>query len=465
MSRHFSSIKYLLLVPVFFNFSCASGPKSQPLIFDTARIASVSSAGPGSLLEAESLEVIPSSKTQLLLAMATPFLLGVEIKMDALKEEGYADWRMSRLNNLSDLQSMRIIFTARLPEGGSERQSGTIFLPTVPSGQTRVLTWVIFEKGTELRRDNTPSRGKGLEMPFITAIAALGYAVWVPDYTGMGDGLGAHEYCVAESLADSALDGLTAARYWLGNVKEAGRQVYQESGRLAIIGYSEGGLAAMGTLKAIAEGRLPTPGLRLIAVYPMGAPLNLGIVIPDIGPGPYLLNHAEYQVFLALGWVRAYPKKLKLSDILSPETIKRIVPLYDGTKSDVDVGKRIAAIVGKEVDSITDVDIFKPKYLIALRQDPASTAYYRLQTETRLDRWTPPLGVPIILAATPTDDIVPFANTWNEYDWAKHNAPKADVTLVELSTATHIIAGAEAFLYAMVDFDKRETELAESAAD
>jgi hypothetical protein len=69
---------------------------------------------------------------------------------------------------------------------------------------------------------------------------------------------------------------------------------YRESGRLAIIGYSEGGQAAVGTLVAIAEGRIATPGLSLEAAYPMGAPLNLGIGVPSLGPDPVAFGRPDY---------------------------------------------------------------------------------------------------------------------------------------------------------------------------
>jgi pimeloyl-ACP methyl ester carboxylesterase len=448
----------LLLLPALFLFSCAGIPEPQSQIYENSIFATESSA-PGSLLEAEALSVIASGKARQILAITSPRVIGAQIKMDVLEKAGYAAWRASRLNTLSDIRHIRIVFAARSPGGGCERQSGTIFLPAVISGSTRELTWLIVAKGTEMRREFTPSRGKGVEMPFITTAAALGYAVWVPDYSGMGDGRGVHAYCVAESLADSAFDGLAAARQWLRQATENGRRTYRESGRLAIIGYSEGGLTVMGALRAIADKRIPTPGLRLIAVYPMGAPLNLALGVSFLGVKPYVLNHPEYQVFLALGWMRVYPGHFELADVLLTGTIENIVPLFDGTRDGKDLNRKIAKIVGKKVGSVIDSDIFAHEYLSVLRRDPASTAYYRLQEENRLDRWTPPPGIPIIFAAAPTDEVVPFANSSNEYDWARENAPLADVTLVRLASADHLSAGVEAYLFSIVDLEKREATL------
>jgi hypothetical protein len=161
-------------------------------------------------------------------------------------------------------------------------------------------------------------------------------------------------------------------------------------------------------------------------------------------------------VFLALGWMRAYPDTFALDDILLAGTIEKIVPLFDGTRSEKEVGRRMARIVGKRVGAVTDSDIFASDYLSLIRRDPDSDAWYRLWEEYRLDRWTPPAGIPIILAATPTDDVVPFANSSNEFEWARENAPRADVTLVRLASADHASAGVEAILYSIVDLEKRE---------
>jgi Dipeptidyl aminopeptidases/acylaminoacyl-peptidases len=419
---------------------------------------------PGELLEASALEIIPASEAGKTLRLAAPFLLGTQIKMDLLAREGYAAWRQGRLSSMGDVQGVRISFNARLPEGGVERQSGMLYLPAPRPGETRELSWIIFLKGTELLRDYTPSRGKGNELPFVQSAAALGYAVWMPDYSGMGDGAGVHEYCVAESLADSALDGLAAARAWLEATNRDGIQPYRESGRLAVMGYSEGGLAAMGTIVALAERRIETPGLDLEVAYPMGAPLNLGIGVPRLGPEPSVFNRPDYQVFLALGWVRAFPDKLKLGDIFLPRTIERIVPLFDGKTSGEDLCREIAAIVGKKDGSVTDSDLFTADYCAALRREPESTAYYKLQLEERLDQWSPPAGLPIVLAASPTDEIVSFQNSQNEYEWARTNAPGSKLELVRLANSTHVKGAMEALLYAFLDLERRESDARAASA-
>ena len=449
----------VLLILVLCVSSCTTVSSPQALGFDKDSFGPRFVPEPGTLLGAISLQSVSSSKNRLLLTRASPWMISFWIKMTVLNTEGYAAWRSSRLATLSDVLPVRIIFSARLPGGGHENQSGTIFVPVLRSDRIQELTWLIFTKGTELRSDFTPSRGKGGELPIITTAASLGYAVWVPDYSGMGDSRGIHEYCVAESLADSALDGLAAARLWLNTATIAGHQAFSESGRLAIIGYSEGGLAAMGTFKALAEDHISAPGLKLEAVYAMGAPFNLSTGISALWEKGCELSHPEYQIPLVLGWARAYPEEVDLSTIFLPRTIDRILPLFDGNRSDVELNRQIRAIAGGRGGVVTGEDIFRSDYLETLRRDPESIPYIRVQVEARLDSWSPPPDVPLILAATPTDDTVPFANSQNEYDWVRQHASLDDITLVRLASKGHIVAGVEAYLYAIVDFDKREAKL------
>ena len=236
-------------------------------------------------------------------------------------------------------------------------------------------------------------------------------------------------------------------------------QAYRESGRLAIIGYSEGGLAAMGSLYSdFRRADSNAPDFPLNRFIPWGRPLNLILGVSDLGEEPLVLSHPEYMIFLALGWSQAYPKEVRLSDIFLPRTIEKILPMFDGARSDEDLNRLIPATLGEKGWPRLPMRIFsRREYLSALRRDPQSNAYARLQAQARLDQWTPPTGfVPIILAATPTDETVPFANSQNEFYWAAQNAPAADVSLVRLASSGHISAGIEAFLYAIVDLDKRE---------
>jgi len=409
----------------------------------------------GLLIKATEVKRIPARKPRAMLAIASPLVLDRAIDMSVLEGVGYANWRDERGDGLHDVKRIRISFLARLPEGGLDRQSGMLFLPVPRSGESAKLTWIVFLRWTEHLRDEVPSREGGSERTLMEAAAALGYAVWAPDYAGAGDSAGAQEYCVPESMAASALDGLAAARSYLA---DGHRSRYAETGRLAVLGYSQGGLAAMSTLRALSDGSIPVPGLRLAAGYALGAPLDLLIGVPFREEGGSVVARPDYSVLLAMGWARAYPDSIKLEEILLPGVVANVVPLFDGLRDGDELCKLIAEAVGKKTGEVLDSDLYRPEYLSALGTAPDTVPLYAAQDEYRLDRWTPPADYPIVIAASPDDEIVPFGNSAGAYGWIKEKNPAADVSLVRLASDSHGRAGLEGLLYALVDIDKRERE-------
>lgn len=410
----------------------------------------------GGLLEWGRAGIIAAQDARKTFDLVSPAVLGLFFRLDVLKEAGYPEWRASRRAVLKDVEAVRLSFAARVPEGGLDRQSGMVYLPVASAADPSPLSWVIYFKGTELRRDATPSRDGGFEVLMVRALAALGFAVFVPDYAGMGDGMGVQEYCVPDSLAASGLDGLAAARHWMAGEASRGRPARSESGRLYILGYSEGGLSTMAATERLVTGRMEAPGLELRAAYPLAAPFDLMSAVPQLTAGPAPLSHPEFQVYIVLGWARAYPGIVKPEEILSRRTLESIVPLYDGKTSSYRILREISRVVGKRSDRITDADIFAPAYLEALRKDPESLPYYRLQSAARLDRLVPGDGLALVFAASPTDDIVRFSNSETAYQWAKEHSPQAEVRLVRLASRNHNFGAVEGLVYAMADLDRRE---------
>lgn len=410
----------------------------------------------GQLLEAREARVVSLLKPRAMLAIASPLVLGRAIDTSILDAAGYPVWREERRSGLVDVQSVRISFSARLPEGGTERQSGMLHLPVPESARARALTWVVFLRGSEHLKNEVPSRGGGSEKSLMEATAALGYAVWAPDYAGMGDSDGVQEYCVPESMAASALDGLAAARSFVaGN-----SSYYTETGRLVILGYSQGGLATMATLEAAAKGSILTPGLRITAGYPLGAPLDLLLGVPFILEGTPVIVRPDYNILLVLGWARAYPGMIKVKDILLPGIIDEVVPLFDGTRDGDELCRCIAKAAGKKHDAVVAEDLYQPAYLSAIELEPGTVPYFSLQNAARLDRWSAPAGYPLMLAASPEDELVPFHNSQNAFDWMSQHNPATEVSLTRLRSGSHRRAAVEGLLYALIDMDSRERKVA-----
>lgn len=410
----------------------------------------------GQLLGWREYRPMRSRSLRRLFSLAAPLVLSIQIASVNLDRLKYSEWRARRGPELRDIRMIRISFAARVPERAVERQSGLLLLPELKTGERRAMSWVVFMKGTEFLRQVVPSRRRAIELPFAASLAALGHAVWMPDYAGMGEGNGVQEYCVPDSLAASGADGLAASRSWLAMRRGRGDGGYEETGRLAVMGYSEGGTAAMAFLDSLTQGRLEAPGLELSAGYPMGAFLDLMSIEGEHGQEPVALPRPAFQIYMAMGWARAYPEEIRVRDVLSPRTVEYLVPLFDGTRISERLDSRIARVFGRRKGGALDTDIYSDAYLRQVRKDPRLAPYLRMREERRLDRCALPPRLPVILAATPTDEVVPFSNSAGALEWARSHAPDSSMELVTLAAKDHLLGAIEALLYAVVDFDKRE---------
>ena len=424
-----------------------------------SELPSLKSPAAGDLLGWNEYRPIRSESLRRLFALAAPLILSTRTKSAEFDRLEYVEWRKKRADELYDIRMIKVSFVASRPEGGVERQSGLLLLPELKGGETRDVGWVVFMKGSEFRKKEVPSRRRSVELPFAASLAALGYAVWAPDYAGMGEGEGVQEYCVPDSLADSGAQGLTAARNWMA-LRRASKcdSGYGETGRLAVMGYSEGGTAAMAFLDSIARGRSSVPGLSLTVGYPMGALLDLRAIEPVRGETPAVLPHPAFLIYIVMGWARAYPNEVRIQDVLSPRVVEKLVPLFDGRRSVDRLDAWIARTFKRKKGEVLDTDVFAPEYLTGLRENPDRVPYCRMQMERRLDRRIPP-GLPVILAATPKDEVVPFPNSAAAVAWAREHVPGSDVKLVELAGPDHLMGGIEALLYAIVDLDQREASI------
>ncbi len=241
--------------------------------------------------------------------------------------------------------------------------------------------------------------------------APLGYAVWMPDYPGMGDAPGIQPCCDPGSLARSTLDGLAAARSYLDSQDSSG---YTESGRLYVIGYSEGGLAAMAIIRAIerrtswteAGGSAPPRRLTLMAEYPMGAPLNLSLGFAENLANDKPVENPAYVLLLFSGFARIHPQSVILEDIIRDDVRSSILPLLGETKNANEINRDLAAVLKIPQWGIRAADMLKPGFIADLKSDARNNRVMRVIESARMDRWEPEPGIPMTLAASRRDKLV-----------------------------------------------------------
>jgi alpha-beta hydrolase superfamily lysophospholipase len=348
-----------------------------------------------------------------------------------------------------------------------------------------------------------PSRYAGSESRIGAVIASLGYAVWMPDYPGMGVAPGIQTYCDPGSLARSSLDGFAAARSFLAlKIEASGRSgadssdrldaaaisarasAGTESGRFYVMGYSEGGLAAMSVARSVEEGSLwsetgesaPPSGLSLAGIYAMGAPLDLSRGFRGDMSADTRLGNPAYTLFVLSGYARAHPDLVDPLRIIRADIRESIVPLLGTDRSAEDINRLIAAMRKKNPKDIVASDVLEKDLLAELRADHLSDPLFRALDGARMDSWNPDPLIPLTLAASRKDRTVPYDHSGEamrrfsaarnaslagsaSLNGAAGGTGAAGPRLLDLASDSHTKAGVEALLFAVMDLDGAEALL------
>lgn len=160
---------------------------------------------------------------------------------------GYG-WDYSNLT-LNPVRSYKVTYNTTDVNGDPTVASGAVYIPTLTNCTYAPI--VAYEHGTEFDRNNVPSKNKyvGQGIYFSTT----GYIAVMPDYLGLGDNAGVHLYQHSETEATATLDLIRAVRTYLDTTTAT---PVMDNGQVFITGYSQGGHAAMATLKHIEDNTL-----------------------------------------------------------------------------------------------------------------------------------------------------------------------------------------------------------------
>jgi fermentation-respiration switch protein FrsA (DUF1100 family) len=248
------------------------------------------------------------------------------------------------------------------------RSTGAVGEPTAVSGMLLVpeqarrsgpLPLVGFGVGTHgIGDDAAPSRlvstGRDWETGLMALVLARGIAVAVTDYQGLGTP-GDHVYMVGRALGANVLDSMRAARELLPHELPQG-------GPAAIMGYSEGGVAA-----AWAAQLQPTyaPELTLAGVAAGAAAADIELAGPT-------LDGSFFSFFLAygaIGYAAAYPE-LDLEPYLSSDARDGIEALrHTNVLQAAMRGPRFA-----HIDELTSPNVLElPEWRARLRENRLGT--------------------------------------------------------------------------------------------
>ena len=301
-------------------------------------------------------------------------------------------------------------------------ESGRVFFP--PSWRLRGrprLPLVLYTHATMLNKLDAPSTFGGHEWMLGAAAAAYyGFAVAMPDQPGMGgDAQAYHPFLHARSLAYSTLDSIPAVERLFTEDSYLARRNYGWDGRLYVMGYSEGGYAALATVKELATHPEDYAGrISLTGAACMAGPFDLsgttrGVIIEPEHP----FSHAFYLPYVLMAYQAVYGNLVDPLAAFAPVLLEQrddgnILQWTDGSRSGLAVDDLIAGRLAMPADAVVLRQVLNPAWLASQLDDPAyaTSTIRKLLVENDLCRgWRPSL--PILFSQSAADRDVPIQNT------------------------------------------------------
>lgn len=156
---------------------------------------------------------------------------------------------------------------------------------------------------TQVGNPNNPAVGESTLIA--TNFAAQGYIVVAPNYAGYDESeLDYHPYLVAEQQSTDMVDALDSARSIIDRKKRANDANYvkiDDSGKLFIAGYSQGGYVTMATARLLESQNKP-----VTAIAPSSGPYALAAFGDDIFRGNVNIGASRFAPLLGIGLQEKY---------------------------------------------------------------------------------------------------------------------------------------------------------------
>ncbi|MBN1343738.1 MAG: hypothetical protein JXQ73_13715 [Phycisphaerae bacterium] len=334
----------------------------------------------------------------------------------ALEDPLGIDWQDLIEQALVNLAVYRkITYMSRDADGNPIELTGMLYLPRRGLRVCPMeVPLIAYPHGTELKKDQVPSNNAGDEFIFGAAGAIFGgFAVAMPDLPGMGgaDPNRYHPYCHADSLAYSVVDMIRAVRQYL---EETLPHKYRWNGRLYIMGYSEGGYAAMATVREIQLRGQEYGGLSITGSACMAGPYDLSGVMrrtmidPNVHfPRPFFLP------YMVMGYNAVYGGAFDPNGAMSATLLPDIISWMDGSREGSDVDTLIMAKLGLVPPNWpVPQDLFNASWVAEQIADDVyeTSEVGQLLTANNLwSGWVP--NRPMLMRQSPDDDLVPYENS------------------------------------------------------
>jgi hypothetical protein len=326
------------------------------------------------------------------------------------------------------VRAYRLVYRSIDPQGAPVLASSLVALPEVCSG---VLDQAVWMHGTTVYRGEAASvNAESSDRGAAFAFAAACYMTTAPDYLGLGEGQGYHPYDHVPSEVTAALDALLASRQLAAELD------CELSVATSVSGHSQGGPAALGLARAMAQGQ--APGHELVALAPMSGPYDMrsSLALAIEGQIAYA---AAYLGYLTVAWNRLHGLYAAPRDAFLPPYDQSVEQLFDNEHT----AEQVFAGLPTTLDAL-----FTPSFLESLRQ-PSGALRQALDEASQVCDWRPP--VEVRLYASTADADVPIANS--VYCQQAFLDNLASVRLIDWQDADHAESFARSLPLVIEQFD------------
>ncbi|MEL6650002.1 MAG: lipase family protein, partial [Bacteroidota bacterium] len=287
-----------------------------------------------------------------------------------------------------EVEMHKIVYWTLNAQGtGLTFASGAVLVPLLyPCGSPLVL----YNHGTVVYDEGLPS-DLGQELLVGLPFATGGYAVAMPDYLGLGEGLGRHPFMHAQSEATCGVDMVRATRNLMDSIGAA------LNGQIFIGGYSQGAHVSLAQQREM-ETQHPTE-FDVAGVAAGGGPYDLSTTMRDyFFQGLPSQTTSAYFAYMMLSYQSVYGNLYNdLSEVF--------VSPYD-----VEIPKIFNRFASQSSISLPTVatSMVQPAYIQAVQSDSMHPFNVALRDNDVYD-WTPQAALRMFYCEA--DEVVPYQNS------------------------------------------------------
>ena len=320
----------------------------------------------------------------------------VDFSADAMKSTLLSKGVIDENKTVYGYKAYKIPYTTTDEEGNEVKASGLFVIPTgLPSVVTTTLglSMVSDDHGTIFANAEAPSviaKSSGIPDGSSIILTSLGgFATLQPDYIGFGDANSHyHPFVLKDSLANSTVDFIKQVKNF------AVDNNITLNGQLFLTGYSEGGYAAMATLKKIEEEQT---GLSVTMAAPMAGPYALKLMADGVLSQPKLTVPS----FMAnVGYAYAKANSQPVDSVINEPYASKLPTLFNGDLERTKIDPQLTT------DTTGTTGLFTPAFVNDYFTNDSN--WFKVATTTNnLHTWAP--QTPVRLVHCQGDDVIPYA--------------------------------------------------------